>query len=96
MNQYILLIQGNTKSNSTPEEWNQFFAAARESGLFRGGSEIGDRIALGDPHSLKSTGHVVGYMRFDSEDKQKILDLLKIHPAIIHGGSAELCELPKS
>jgi hypothetical protein len=96
MNQYILLIQGNTKSKSTPEEWNRFFAEAQESGLFRGGSEIGDRIVLGDAHSTKSTEHIVGYMRFDSDDKQKILDLLKTHPVVIHGGSAELCELPKS
>jgi hypothetical protein len=33
-------------------------------------------------------------MRFDSEDKQQIIDLLEKHPVVIHGGSAELCEMP--
>lgn len=37
MTPYILLIHGNTKSAPTEEEWNQFFAAARESGMFQGG-----------------------------------------------------------
>jgi hypothetical protein len=35
-------------------------------------------------------------MRFDSDNKQALLDLLKSHPAVAHGGSVELCEMPKS
>jgi hypothetical protein len=96
MTQYILLIQGNAKSESTAEEWDQFFAAAQESGLFRGGSAIGDRVVVGDTQTAKSSEHITGYMRFDSDDKQKVLDLLKRHPVVLHGGSVELCELPKS
>ncbi|MDF1859557.1 MAG: hypothetical protein P1U87_05045 [Verrucomicrobiales bacterium] len=96
MTPYLLLIHGNTKSVSTEEEWNQFFAAARESGMFRGGSEIGERTALGNIDSMKSTDHIVGYMRFDSEDTQTILDLLEKHPVVLHGGTVELCELPCS
>jgi len=37
-----------------------------------------------------------GLQRFDSADKQKILELLKQHPVVLRGGSVELCELPKS
>jgi len=96
MTQYLLLIQGNLKSHSIPEEWEVFFAAAQQSGLFKGGSEIGKRMIIGDAESAKPTDHIVGYMRFDSDDKQKILDLLEKHPVVIHGGSVELCELPKS
>jgi hypothetical protein len=96
MAQYILLVQGNSKSNSTPEEWSAFFKAAQESGLFRGGSEIGSRTVLGNKASAQLTDHIVAYMRFDSGDKQQILDLLEKHPVIIHGGSAELCEMPES
>jgi hypothetical protein len=96
MAQYILLVQDNSKSNSTPEEWGAFFKAAQESGLFKGGSEIGSRTVLGDSSSAQPTDHIVAYMRFDSEDKQKILDLLEKHPVVIHGGSAELCEMPES
>ena len=96
MTQYILLVQGNLQSNSTPEEWDVFFTAAQESGLFRGGSEIGSRTVLGNTASAQPTDHIVAYMRFDSDDKQQILDLLEKHPVIIHGGSAELCEMPES
>jgi hypothetical protein len=96
MTQYILLIQGNLKSDSTPEEWEVFFTSARQSGLFKGGSEIGKRMVIGDVHSAKSTDHIVGFMRFDSDDRQKILDLLEKHPVVLHGGSVELCEMPNS
>jgi hypothetical protein len=96
MTQYILCIQGNVTSASNSEEWESFFAAARQSGLFKGGSEIGQRMVLGDAASAKSTDHIVAYMRFDADDKQQLLDLLKRHPVIVHGGSAELCEMPES
>ncbi len=96
MTQYILLIQGNAKTKPSAEEWNQFFTAARQSGLFEGGSAMGKRAVLGDAQSAKSSDHIVGYMRFDAEDKQELLNLLKQHPVVMHGGSVELCELPKS
>ena len=76
MTQYILLIQGNVTSETTGEEWERFFVAARESGIFKGGSEIGEREVVGDERSAKSTEHIVGFMRFDAEDKRPVLDLL--------------------
>jgi len=96
MTQYILLIQNNTKTDSTSDEWERFITIAQQSGHFKGGSEIGKRVLIGDVMSANSTSHIVGYMRFDSEDKQKLLELLEQHPVILHGGSAELCEMPKS
>ena len=44
--------------------------------MFLGGSEIGDRTVLGDAQALRSTKHIVGYMRFDTNDKAKLLELL--------------------
>jgi hypothetical protein len=96
MTQYILLIQNNLKSDSSPEQWEAFFTAAQRSGLFKGGSEIGDRMIIGDTMTAKPTDHIVGYMRFDSDDKNNILDLLEMHPVIMQGGSVELCEMTKS
>lgn len=94
--QYILLIHGNAHSHITADEWNAFFASARESGLFKGGSAIGARTVVGENQSVTSTEHIVGYMRFDSEDRQPVIDLLQQHPVVVHGGSVELCEMPKS
>lgn len=96
MQQYILLIHGHTKSPTQAKEWDDFFAAARASGIFKGGSEIGTRELIGDKDAALSTNHVVGYMRFDSDEKSKILDLLNMHPVVLNGGTVELCELPKS
>jgi hypothetical protein len=96
MAQYIALIQGNTKSSPASEEWEAFFATARQSGLFKGGSALGARTIVGDVKSATSTDHVVGYMRFDSDDQRAILELLAKHPVVVHGGSMELCEMPST
>ena len=96
MTQYLLLIQNNATSTTTPAEWDLFFAAAKKSGLFQGGSALGDRVLVGDAKSAQSTKHIGGYMRFDADDKVKILELLKRHPVVMHGGSVELCEMPKT
>jgi hypothetical protein len=96
MNQYLLLIQGNAKIRIPAAEWDRFNAAAKASGMFKGGSEVGSREVLGDTQTVRPTKHIVGYMRFDSDDKAKLLELLQSHPVVVHGGSVELCELPKS
>ena len=43
-----------------------------------------------------SSAHIAGFMRFDSDNRQAVLDLLQKHPVVLHGGTVELCELPKS
>jgi hypothetical protein len=96
MNEYLLLIHGNEQSATSADEWERFFDAARNSGVFRGGSEVGKREFVGDQVSARSSAHIVGYMRFESDDKQVILSLLELHPVVLHGGTVELCELPKS
>jgi hypothetical protein len=77
-------------------EWDAFFESASASGIFSGGSEMGKREILGNGDPVGQSDHIVGYMRFDSENKQEVLELLKIHPVILSGGTVELCELPKS
>jgi hypothetical protein len=96
MTQYLLLIETNTKTRTRQEEWDEFFKSARESGLFQGGSAIGKQEIVGDADSAHSTDFIGGYMNFDSDDKQKILDLLQKHPVAMHGGSMHLCEVPKT
>ncbi len=96
MTQYIVLVQDNARTKPSAEEWNQFIAAAKQTGLFEGGSAIGNRVMLGNTQSAKPTGHINGYMRFDSDDRQALLDLLAKHPVVVQGGSVELCELPKT
>ena len=51
---------------------------------------------IGSAWTAKSSGHIGGFMRFDSDDKEKLLELLKTHPVVVHGGTVELCEMPES
>jgi len=96
MSEYILLIQGNTETLASPEEWAEFFEIARKNGTFVGGSEIGERTVIGNAQTHLSTDQIVGYMRFDTDDKQGLIDLIKTHPVVHHGGTVELCELPRT
>ena len=42
------------------------------------------------------TDSVAGFMRFETDDKNALMQLLKLHPVLAHGGTLELCEMPKS
>lgn len=93
--QYILLIHGSTATPPQPLEWDAFFERAKASGLFKGGSAIGAKMQIGAPVTSALSEHISGFMRFDSDDKESVLELLKLHPVILNGGTVELCELPK-
>lgn len=93
--EYILFIHNNTDSDTTDEQWNSFFTEANNSGVFIGGSEISNQIQIGKKHVKNITDKIGGFMRFESEDKNKIFSLLEKHPVIIQGGTLELCEMPK-
>ncbi len=94
--QYIALIHKNTDSTPATYEWDRFFAAAKATGMFKGGSEIGSRYTVGQKAVSDITESVGGYMRFDSDDLERLQALLEDHPVAKHGGTIELCEMPKS
>lgn len=94
--QYLLLIHENTTTPVPEAGWAAFIERARTSGMFRGGSELGKRETLGSGTAVPSSAHIGGYMRFDSEDREALLELLRLHPVLEHGGTVELCEMPES
>lgn len=94
--EYILFIHKNTESPVSKEEWSSFFNAARESGMFQGGSEIGKRILLGEKSATDITKYIGGFMRFESNNLEAVKELLNKHPVLINGGTLELCEMPKT
>ncbi|MGI9239578.1 MAG: hypothetical protein ACR2RV_02185 [Verrucomicrobiales bacterium] len=96
MTQFIVLIHGNARSVPSDEEWEEFVATAVASRLFRGGSEIGERSVIGAQELAGASQHIVGFMRFDSADRGAVVALLERHPVVLHGGSVELCEMPRS
>jgi len=94
--EYILFIHKNNDSQIPEKEWNVFFEEAKASGLFLGGSEIGARIQFGEKTVSDITQNIGGFMRFESTNLDPIKSLLNKHPIINHGGTIELCEMPKT
>ena len=94
--EYITFMHNNADTEPTKKEWSRFFDLAAESGLFRGGSAIGKSTTVGKkqvPHIAENIG---GYMRFDAETLNELAELLEHHPIVQHGGTVEICELPKT
>lgn len=94
--QYIALIHKNADTRPTSAEWEQFIDVAVRTGFFEGGSEIGSRLTIGGKTVPDTSQTVGGYMRFDAEDLDSLLELLDQHPVVKHGGTLELFTMPKS
>ena len=94
--EYITFMHNNVDTEPTKEEWDRFFALARESGLFRGGSAVGKRSIVGKKEVPDITYHIGGYMRFDAATLNEVAKLLEHHPIVLHGGTVEICQLSKS
>lgn len=94
--EYILFIHKNIDTPTTERQWDLFFTEAKKSGVFLGGSEVTNQIKIGKKSVKNITNDIGGFMRFESEDINKILALLEKHPVIIQGGTLELCEMPKT
>ena len=93
--EYIVFIHNNTDNETKDEQWHSFFSFASESGMFQGGSEIYNSETLGTKIVPDITNNIAGFMRFETDDKNKLLRLLEKHPFIIEGGSLEVYEMPK-
>lgn len=94
--EYILFIHYNTDKPPTAAQWEAFFAAAQQSGLFLGGSEIAGAVQIGSKGVRATTDSVAGFMRFEAEEVSQLQQLLALHPVYLQGGTLELCEMPKT
>lgn len=94
--EYILFIHNDSDNLASESQWEAFFEAANQSGMFNGGSEIGKSIKLGEKPTPVATRTLVGYMRFQADDVNQLRKLLELHPVAIQGGTLELCETPRT
>lgn len=80
--------------------WDSFLSAARQSGVFTGGSAInrGELIGATDVNPISEK--LAGHMRFSThgitDGLEVIRQLLLIHPTVLNGGTVELCEMPRT
>jgi hypothetical protein len=49
-----------------------------------------------DEKRIYITEGIDGFMRFDADSLEALTDLLKHHPTVVHGGTIEICEMPKT
>jgi tRNA 2-selenouridine synthase SelU len=77
-------------------QWTAFMQQARESGIFRGGSAIANAVQLGEQKVSPVTDSIDGFMRFETDDIERLHALLRSHPVVLCGGTLELCEMPRS
>jgi hypothetical protein len=94
--EYILFIHNNVDHATTEEQWSRFYIVANESGMFNGGSEVAESHTIGDKPISQTTKSVVGIMRFETNDIDKLNNLLKLHPVYLQGGTLELCKMPQT
>jgi len=94
--EYLLLIHKNSETSPSENEWNEFLARAKATGMFQGGSEFGSTRIFGKEGIALSTSKIGGFMRFDTENPRELESLLTKHPVIKNGGSIELIEMPKT
>ena len=94
--QYIAFMHCNNDSDTNSDDWERFFELAGKSGVFCGGSAMGRRYTLGEKTVPDITENIGGYMRFETEAFEELTALLEYHPTIMHGGTIEICELPKT
>ncbi len=94
--EYIAFMHRNTESPAADEEWADFIELAKNSGIFRGGSEIGARFIVGPSAVPDVTVSIDGFMRFESDSRDVLETLLEKHPTVVHGGTVEICEMPLS
>ena len=58
--EYIAFIHNNGDTLPSEEEWGDFLAKAKESGMFQGGSAIGQRFIIGTKQVPDSTVNIGG------------------------------------
>lgn len=87
---YLALMRDDATSLPDPAEWSGFFAVAAASGLFRGGSALGEATSLRHEGTPAAACGIVGVMRFEADSVAALRDLLAAHPWYRHGGTIEL------
>jgi len=90
MADFMMLMKGS----ETEGDWEVYIKKLIDSGLFRGGSALGNGYSL-----LKGKEQdcmVTGFMRFEADDISHIRALLAGNPVYEAGGEVELQQLIES
>jgi hypothetical protein len=96
MAEYMFLFHNDLAADDE-SSWEPYLQRLRETGLFEGGSAIGDGIcARKDGAAPPITAHLAGYIRISAESIDHAKALLAGNPHFEAGGTVEIRELPRT
>jgi hypothetical protein len=96
MAEYILFMHNDIVADDEVA-WESYLRTLKQSGVFEGGSEIGEGICVrkaGAPPPI--TEHLVGYIRVTAATIDRAKSLLAGNPHFEAGGTVEIRELPRT
>jgi len=99
MNDYIFFMHDDVldEHRRRDDEWTVYLAKLRESGVFEGGSSIGDGICASKSLApVAITRHLSGYIRVRAVNLDAARELVVGNPIYEAGGTVEIRELPRT
>ncbi len=96
MAEYILLMHNDVVADDLGA-WESYLRTLKESGVFEGGSEIGEGICMrkaGAPPPI--TEHLAGYILVTAATIDNAKSLLAGNPHFEAGGTVEIRGLPRT
>jgi len=88
MAEFMMLMKGAGNA----EDWAPYIDKLIQSGTFRGGSELGNGSCESKANQNGDCS-VTGFMRFEADNKQQVMDLLPGNPVYEAGGEVEVLEI---
>ena len=96
MADYIFLMHDEGAGGSGLD-WEPYLSRLRETGVFQGGSQIGDGACFRKAGETPDpTAHISGFIRVTARDLTEATRLLAGNPVYEAGGTVEIRELPRS
>ena len=97
MKDFILLMHGDAQAHETSADWAAYLKTLRDSGVFEGGSAIGEGACFRrDGASPAITKHITGYLRVAAPSLADAKRFLAGNPVYEAGGTVEIRELPRN
>ena len=94
---YLMLMHNDPPKAARDEDQGTYIEALAKAGKFRGGSAIGEGIALRKSGTVPAiTAHIGGFIRIEADSLADAEALLAVNPVFENGGTVEIRELPKT
>ncbi len=94
MADYIMFMHDDAVTDSSA--WEPYLQTLKKSGIFEGGSEIGEGVCVRKGPAPDITRHLTGYIRVTAATLEEARSFLAGNPHFEPGGTVEIRELPRT